>query len=169
MLQRHARLVVYGSSESRLLTAADNPEWLDLFKKAYSLDIIPDSIGGEAKTIPDDLEVYHDLGLRIPPSLRKQRQQALIAMFLNDEPPLKNYRRFSSLPVPMERALHFETIAGPWPDAGVLGQMIVTRDWMLHGAVETQLRRPLRFAMELEDDTRIDDDERSLVVAPPEC
>lgn len=141
MLQKHARLVVYGSSETQALTAADNSEWLDLFKKAHSLDIIPDFIGGEAECIPEDLEVYQDLGLRMPSSLRKQRQGAMVALFLSDKPPLKNYVRFSSLVVPSEKALHFETIAAPWPEAGKLGTIVVTRNWLLQGSLEAQVGR----------------------------
>lgn len=66
MLQQHARSVLYGSDDSWNQTAADNPEWLDLFKKAHGLDFIPSTIGGEGRRVPEDLETYGDLGLRIP-------------------------------------------------------------------------------------------------------
>lgn len=66
MLQTHARKVLYGSDDSWNQTAADNPEWLDLFKKAHGLDFIPSAVGGEGFQIPEDLETYGDLGLRIP-------------------------------------------------------------------------------------------------------
>lgn len=66
MLQTHARKVLYGSDDSWNQTAADNPEWLDLFKKAHGLDFIPSAVGGQGFQIPEDLETYGDLGLRIP-------------------------------------------------------------------------------------------------------
>jgi hypothetical protein len=70
MLQSHARKVLYGSDDSWNQTAADNPEWLDLFKKAHGLDFIPSALGGEGFQIPEDLETYGDLGLRIPFSVQ---------------------------------------------------------------------------------------------------
>jgi hypothetical protein len=70
MLQSHARKVLYGSDDSWNQTAADNPEWLDLFKKAHGLDFIPSAVGGEGFQIPEDLETYGDLGLRIPFSVQ---------------------------------------------------------------------------------------------------
>lgn len=152
MLQTHARLVVFGSSEAQGLTAANSPEWLDLFKKAHGLDIIPDCIGGEAQCIPEDLEVYQDLGLRIPTGLQEQRQGAMVSLFLSNGPPLKDYRRFSSLDIPLDKALRFETIAGPWPAAGVLGKIFVTSKWLLQGALEGQVRRPIAFTGHIGED-----------------
>ena len=66
MLQAEARQIVYDSDDSWNQTAADNPEWLDLFKKAHGLDFIPSAIGGQGERIPEDLETFGDLGLRIP-------------------------------------------------------------------------------------------------------
>ncbi|KAK4569380.1 hypothetical protein LTR86_003143 [Recurvomyces mirabilis] len=66
MLQQQARRILYESDDSWNQTAADNPEWLDLFKKAHGLDFIPDAVGGLGLDIPEDLETYGDLGLRIP-------------------------------------------------------------------------------------------------------
>ncbi|KAK5108550.1 hypothetical protein LTR62_008207 [Meristemomyces frigidus] len=66
MLQRKARTIMYGSDDAWNQTAADNPEWLDLFKKAHGLDYIPDAVGGQGLFVPEDLETYGDLGLRIP-------------------------------------------------------------------------------------------------------
>lgn len=66
MLQAEARRVLYDSDDSWNQTAADNPEWLDLFKKAHGLDFIPSEIGGQGRCVPTDLETYGDLGLRIP-------------------------------------------------------------------------------------------------------
>ncbi|GAB7338010.1 hypothetical protein MBLNU457_4380t2 [Dothideomycetes sp. NU457] len=66
MLQRQARRILYDSDDAWNQTAADNPEWLDLFKKAHGLDIIPDNIGDIGGTVPEDLETYGDLGMRIP-------------------------------------------------------------------------------------------------------
>jgi hypothetical protein len=39
MLQAQARRIVYDSDDTWNQTAADNPEWLDLFKKASGLDV----------------------------------------------------------------------------------------------------------------------------------
>lgn len=66
MLQAQARRILYDSDDTWNQTAADNPEWLDLFKKAHGLDFIPNQIGGQGPEVPEDLETYGDLGLRIP-------------------------------------------------------------------------------------------------------
>ncbi|KAK5126013.1 hypothetical protein LTR85_011368 [Meristemomyces frigidus] len=66
MLQQQARRILYDSDDSWNQTAADNPEWLDLFKKAHGLDYIPTAVGGQGTEVPEDLETYGDLGLRIP-------------------------------------------------------------------------------------------------------
>lgn len=139
-LQKHARLIMHGSSEVHSPTAADSSEWLDLFKKGHSLGMIPDALGGEAEAVPDDLEAYQDLGLRMPSTVLKQRHAGLMALFLNMSPLPKDYPRFSSLPVAPHRAIRFETIAGPWPDSGVLGQLIITRDWIFSLAIQAQRR-----------------------------
>lgn len=70
MLQKQARQIIYDSDDSWDHTAADNPEWLDLFKRAHALDYIPREISGTGNKIPDDLEVYTDLGMRIPFQVR---------------------------------------------------------------------------------------------------
>ena len=72
MLQAEARRILYDSDDSWNQTAADNPEWLDLFKKAHGLDFIPDAVGGQGDAVPEDLETYGDLGLRIPFSVQLQ-------------------------------------------------------------------------------------------------
>ena len=66
MLQSAARRILYDSDDPWNQTAADNPEWLDLFKKAHGLDFIPNAIGGQGDKVPEDLETYGDLGLRVP-------------------------------------------------------------------------------------------------------
>ncbi|KAK3706633.1 hypothetical protein LTR37_012642 [Vermiconidia calcicola] len=66
MLQAEARRILYDSDDTWNQTAADNPEWLDLFKKAHGLDFIPSNIGGQGAHVPEDLETYGDLGLRVP-------------------------------------------------------------------------------------------------------
>jgi hypothetical protein len=38
MLQKEARLILYGEADGWEQTAADNPEWLNLFKKAHGID-----------------------------------------------------------------------------------------------------------------------------------
>lgn len=70
MLQKQARIILYGEDDTWNQTAADNPEWLDLFKKAHGLDFIPTAVGGIGQKVPDDLETYGDLGLRIPFSVQ---------------------------------------------------------------------------------------------------
>jgi hypothetical protein len=37
MLQREARMILYGDADGWEQTAADNPEWLNLFKKAHGI------------------------------------------------------------------------------------------------------------------------------------
>lgn len=72
MLQSHARIILYGSDDTWNQTAADNPEWLDLFKKAHGLSFIPSAVGGQGAEVPEDLETYGDLGLRIPFAVQLQ-------------------------------------------------------------------------------------------------
>ncbi|TKA44145.1 hypothetical protein B0A54_04911 [Friedmanniomyces endolithicus] len=72
MLQCQARVISFDSDDSWNQTPADNPEWLDLFKKAQGLNFIPSHIGGQAVQIPEDLETYGDLGLRIPFAVQLQ-------------------------------------------------------------------------------------------------
>lgn len=73
MLQSKARIILYNSDDSWNQTAADNPEWLDLFKKAHGLDYIPNAVGGQGLEVPEDLETYGDLGLRIPFHVQLER------------------------------------------------------------------------------------------------
>ncbi|KAJ9667676.1 hypothetical protein H2201_002211 [Coniosporium apollinis] len=56
MLQREARLILYDSDDSWNQTAADNPEWLTLFKKAHGLD------NSTSQNI-DKRDVLEDLGM----------------------------------------------------------------------------------------------------------
>ena len=72
MLQSEGRRILYDSDDTWNQTAADNPEWLDLFKKAHGLDFIPNAVGGQGESVPEDLETYGDLGLRIPFSVQLQ-------------------------------------------------------------------------------------------------
>ena len=44
LLQSHAREIVYGSDDAWNQTAADHPEWLELFKKAHGLDGSPSCV-----------------------------------------------------------------------------------------------------------------------------
>ncbi|THV76782.1 hypothetical protein D6D28_00824 [Aureobasidium pullulans] len=73
MLQSAARRILYDSDDAWDNTAADNPEWLDLFKRAHALDYIPTEVSGIGKNIPEDLEIYTDLGMRIPFSVQLAR------------------------------------------------------------------------------------------------
>ncbi|KAH0330165.1 hypothetical protein KCU71_g336, partial [Aureobasidium melanogenum] len=142
-LQDEARLLTYGSTSADISTAADNPEWLDLFKKAYSLGILTCLTEGQEPRAAEDLEVYHDLGIAMPCLTQEQQASALFALFQNDGLIPKAYRRFSALRVPLQKALPFGTIAGPWPDAGLLGEMLVVAEWVFRKTLEVQLRVPL--------------------------
>ncbi|KAH0365331.1 hypothetical protein KCU65_g6120, partial [Aureobasidium melanogenum] len=138
-LQDEARLLTYGSTTAGISTAADNPEWLDLFKKAYSLGILTCLTEGQEPCTAEDLEVYHDLGIAIPSLTQEQHTSALLALFQNDGPIPKAYRRFSALRISLQKALPFETIAGPWPDAGLLGEMLIVAEWVFRKTLGAQL------------------------------
>ncbi|KAK5999449.1 hypothetical protein QM012_005450 [Aureobasidium pullulans] len=142
-LQDEARLLTYGSATTDICTAADNSEWLDLFKKAYSLDILTCFTEGQEPRTAEDLEVYQDLGVTMPPMSRQEQTSALFALFQNNGPIPKAYRRFSASRVPLQKALPFETIAGPWPDAGLLGEMLIVAEWVFRKTLGVQLNSPL--------------------------
>lgn len=138
-LQAEARLLTYGSATTDIKTAADNPEWLDLFKKAYSLDILGCMTKGQDPRTAEDLEVYHDLGITIPPLSQEQHATALFALFQDNGPTPKAYLRFSASRVPLQKALPFETIAGPWPAAGHLGDTLIVAEWVFRKTLRVQL------------------------------
>jgi hypothetical protein len=138
-LQVEARLLTYGSANTDISTAADNPEWLDLFKKAYSLDILACLTEGQDPRTAEDLEVYHDLGISIPPLSQEQHTSALFALFQGDGPTPKAYLRFSATRISLQRALPFETIAGPWPAAGRLGDTLIVAEWVFRKTLDVQL------------------------------
>lgn len=124
-LRDHARKTIYGSINSRCSTPADNAEWLDLFKRSYSLSLLPSLADQTHNIIAEDLEVYQDLGIRLPVNLRSaQRSSALVTLFSSNAPVEKTYQRFSSLEIPFHLACAFETIAKPWPDSGVIGDSV---------------------------------------------
>jgi hypothetical protein len=75
-LQAAARKILYEDDDTWNQTAADNPEWLDLFKKAHGLDFIPKAIGGQGNQVPEDIETYQDLGLRVPFAVQLQAYNA---------------------------------------------------------------------------------------------
>ncbi|KAJ4989748.1 homeobox and c2h2 transcription [Stagonosporopsis vannaccii] len=59
MLQKEARIILYGEPDDPWhQTAADNPEWLNLFKKAHGID---HSI--QVSGVYSQHEIYEDLGL----------------------------------------------------------------------------------------------------------
>jgi hypothetical protein len=142
-LQAEARLLTYGSTTTDIKTAADNPEWLDLFKKAYSLDILGCMNEGQNSRTAEDLEVYHDLGISIPPLSQEQHATALFALFQGDGPKPKAYLRFSASRVSLQKALPFETIAGPWPAAGHLGDTLIVAEWVFRKTLGVQLSMSL--------------------------
>lgn len=76
LLQKQARLILYDDPDPWNQTWADNPEWLDLFKRAQGLDFLPTAVGGEGRNIPEDLEIYGDLGVRIPFSVQMRHKTA---------------------------------------------------------------------------------------------
>lgn len=83
MLQKQARMVLYDNDDTWNQTAADNPEWLDLFKKAHGesatspagrirwehpnadqnvctgLESMPNAIGGQGLHVPEGLVSLH--------------------------------------------------------------------------------------------------------------
>jgi hypothetical protein len=142
-LQAEARLLTYGSANTEISTAADNPEWLDLFKRAYSLDILACMTETQTPRTADDLEVYHDLGISIPPLSQEQHTSALFALFQGDGPTPKAYLRFSATRIPLQKALPFETIAGPWPAAGRLGDTLIVAEWVFQKTLGVQMRLSL--------------------------
>jgi hypothetical protein len=138
-LQAEARFLTYGSANTEISTAADNPEWLDLFKKAYSLDILAFLTEDQDPRTAEDLEVYHDLGILIPPLSQEQHTSAFFALFQGDGPTPKAYLRFSASRIPLQKALPFETIAGPWPAAGHLGDTLIVAEWVFRKTLGVQL------------------------------
>lgn len=138
VLRQHARRTTYGSAAVSDETAADHPEWLDTFKRAYCLEALPSRRSSQTAYDEDDLDVHHDLGLTMP-YLQCQRAKALHILFLNRGPVQKSGRRFSSIAVPIHKAFPFETITAPWPDAGILGQTITVRDQMFSTVVKAQM------------------------------
>jgi len=138
-LQSEARLLTYGSTTSNHNTAANNPEWLDPFRKAYSLDILTSLTETSTPQTADDLEVYHDLGISMPALSQQKHTSALCALFQGDGPVPKAYLRFSALRVPLHKALPFETIAAPWPAAGHLGDTLVVAEWVFRKTLGVQL------------------------------
>lgn len=85
-LQDYAWRITYGPVENAASTAADNPEWLDTFKRAYCLDALPNRMTGQLVNVADDLEVYQDLGLPTPPSVKNQPAAAVRTIFGNNGP-----------------------------------------------------------------------------------
>ena len=73
-LQDYARQLLYGNDDPWNQTAADNPEWLNLFKKAHGLltpseDTAPagqDRSTYPACWTPQETEKWGDLGLSVP-------------------------------------------------------------------------------------------------------
>ncbi|KAH5433128.1 hypothetical protein HBI32_054660 [Parastagonospora nodorum] len=60
MLQREARLILYNDADGWDQTAADNPEWLTLFKKAHGIDA---SATACVQDVIAQHDLYEDLGL----------------------------------------------------------------------------------------------------------
>jgi hypothetical protein len=70
MLQSEARRILYDSDDPWEQTAADNPEWLNLFKKAHGIDT-----SAPAKDFGTHHEILEDLGLRPTARPKLQSQQ----------------------------------------------------------------------------------------------
>lgn len=58
MLQIESRRILYGDDDPWNQTSADNPEWLNLFKRAHGIDH-----KAPVKDIDTSLDVYEDLGI----------------------------------------------------------------------------------------------------------
>ncbi|KAL1306241.1 hypothetical protein AAFC00_004331 [Neodothiora populina] len=169
MLQKQARLILYDDPDPWNQTAADNPEWLDLFKRAHGLDYIPNELGAEGKNVPEDLELYSDLGIPIPFSIQLAQQKteeepgssANVLEQARDRmvaakvwsgpypdakekmtgfgPTRKETPRYSSLTIPFERAKQFETVPDPYPASGVRGQVRYTKDMIDPSAPQEEM------------------------------
>jgi hypothetical protein len=143
-LQSHARQTIYGSVDSRGKTPADNPEWLDLFKRSYSLSLLLDSTVNSHDNVAEDLEVYQDLGIRLPATLQMTEQScALMKLFSSDGPLTKSYLRFSSVEIPLHLARAFETIAMPWPDAGIVGDVVDMKEMLFLRSLDLVVNPPM--------------------------
>ena len=159
MLQREGRRILYGDPDDTWnQTAADNPEWLELFKKAHGLELIPTSIGGQGTYVPEDLEMYGDLGLRVPYSIQVTQSQPLLterhsstgttSTTTRDDKGSssshslpsavtsgfqscnpRGYTGHSSLVMPSDKVGHFETVRIPTFRPGVLGQEVKSGEW----------------------------------------
>jgi hypothetical protein len=165
-LQNHARQTIYGSSDPRCKTPADNPEWLDLFKRSYSLSLLPNQTERLHDNVAEDLEVYQDLGIRLPPNFpTAQRSCALMTLFRSDGPSAKSYHRFSSVEVPLHLALAFESIAKPWPDAGVLGDTIDIREMNFLCTIDLTVGPPVSL-LEYQPSTITDGDDQCEAYGP---
>lgn len=149
LLQNQARLILYDDPDPWNQTAADNAEWLDLFKRAHGLDYIPNAVGGAGKNVPEDLELYGDLGVRIPFSVQlkqgvtedvpsqtaalvadaqRQRSVSQKSTSIADDGAPHRRIRYSALAIPREKAKLFETVTAPYPASGVRGAVLSTKD-----------------------------------------
>jgi hypothetical protein len=102
------------------------------------LDILACMNEGRVPVTVEDLEVYHDLGIPMPPLSQEQHTSALFSLFQGDGPIPKAYLRFSALRIPLQKALPFETIAGPWPAAGQLGDTLIVAEWVFRKTIGLQ-------------------------------
>lgn len=145
MLQQQSRRILYDSDDTWNQTAADNPEWLDLFKKAHGLNYLPSRVGGQGEHVPEDLEWYGDLGMRVPFSVQLHRgarvedcpvgvqqlysgrrpdtnRQSVDSGFgastgeaaLPTQDSGPGYQRYSTMPLPADKARQFESFAGAY-------------------------------------------------------
>lgn len=86
-------------------TAADNPEWLDLFKKAHGLNFIPTQIGGQGSQVPEDIEVRVVLIMYRPHTLRGSRHLVTSA--------LGSHLHCNSMLTTNASSVHIESIPAP--------------------------------------------------------
>jgi hypothetical protein len=68
MLQQESRRILYGDDDAWEQTAADNPEWLSLFKKAHGLDSSPLPVGKQRHELLEDLGINERAVPRLDPS-----------------------------------------------------------------------------------------------------
>lgn len=68
MLQQEARRILYGSDDAWEQTAADNPEWLGLFKKAHGLDGSALPVGKQRHELLEDLGINEGAVSHLDPS-----------------------------------------------------------------------------------------------------
>ncbi|TKA76848.1 hypothetical protein B0A49_03398 [Cryomyces minteri] len=136
MLQKQARRILYEDEDAWNQTAADNPEWLSLFKKAHGLNYIPTSIGGQARDVPEDLEMLGHLGLRVPYSIQQGGSVRRLALEMNTEDVGRNEDTLTAgtacgdpMPDDLNFDHYFTGFQEDMPEASLANNSVMVSDW----------------------------------------